>query len=472
MGTVAARKNFKLKGIEDALEMSDKELERNYKEFINPYFLQLLKLLKLNKRFKKAKGIKLWDTNGEEYFDFLGAYGAINLGHNNEDVIRKVNMIRETPNLIQTAIQPLAAILAENLAMITPGDLKYTFFCNSGAEAVEGALKLAKIATGKHRIIYCKGSFHGKSLGALSVTGREKYKKHYGPMVPMNTEVEYGDITELRNAINYYDDIAAFIFEPIQGEGGIITPPEGYLKEASELCRDKKIILIADEVQTGFGRTGYWFACEKENIVPDILCMAKSLGGGIMPMGAYIANKQVWKKGYGSLDKCLLHTSTFGGNAWGCAAAIATIEVIQEEELELAAMEKGEYFISQLKSLMEKHNILVDVRGQGLMIGLEFRNASTSNRLINNLLGSHNEMLNEYFGGMIASELANKYRIITAYTLNNPNVIRVEPPLTLTYSEIDYFVESLESVLKNFKGLSGMTIQTAKNLFAKIDREA
>ncbi|KAB3531275.1 aspartate aminotransferase family protein [Alkaliphilus pronyensis] len=470
MGTVTADNNHKLKGIEDALDMNVEDLEKRYIEYINPYLLKLLKLLKLNKRFVRAKGTSLWDESGNQYIDFLGAYGAINLGHNNDKVLEKLNLIKQAPNLLQTALNPFAAVLAENISMITPGKLKYSFFCNSGAEAVEGALKIAKIATGKSRIIYCKDSFHGKSLGALSVTGRDKYKKHYGPMVPNATEVPFGNIQELRKAIDNYDDIAAFIVEPIQGEGGVIIPPIGFLKEAYELCRSKEILFIADEVQTGFGRTGDWFACDLEEITPDILCMAKSLGGGIIPMGAYTTTEEVWKKAYGSLDKCLLHTSTFGGNTWGCAAAITTIQVIHAEELHIAAREKGAYFISRLMKLKDKYSILKDVRGRGLMIGLEFNNTKISNKLLDSILGDRKTSLMEYFGGMIASELANKYRIITAYTLNNPNVIRVEPPLIITYPEIDYFVDSLEAVLTDYKGLSGMTMQTIKNLITK-DKE-
>lgn len=462
-----ALKQVRLKTLEEALNMSPLELEENYKEYLNPYFVSLLKLLGLNKRFVKAEGTKLWDENQLEYTDFLGAYGALNLGHNHKGVINKLQGAFSLPNLLQTAMHPLNAALASNLSKIAPGELKYSFFCNSGAEAVEGALKLAKIATGKSRIIYCKGSFHGKSFGALAVTGRDKYKKHFGPMVPLAEEVEYGSIKELRNLIDIHSDIAAFILEPIQGEGGIIVPPKGYLKDVREICTQNNILMILDEVQTGLGRTGSWFACEDEEIAPDIMCMAKSLGGGIMPMGAYLATEAVWKSGYGSIDKCLLHTSTFGGNTFACAAALATIEIIQEERLHLIAKEKGEYFLSKLKILKDKYPILKEVRGRGLMIGLEF--SDIHNTLVKRIITKSNEeVLQEYIGGMIASELANNYRIITAYTLNNPNVIRVEPPLIISYEEIDYFLRSLESILEKKINLTSMIMKTTKNIFKAV----
>ncbi|MBM7616186.1 aspartate aminotransferase family protein [Alkaliphilus hydrothermalis] len=450
--------------VEDAINMAEVEVEKLYKECVNPQFLVLLKLLGLNKRFIKAKGTKLWDDQNNEYIDFLGAYGALNVGHNHEEVIAALQQVSKYPNLLQTAVNPLASVLAQNLAEITPGDLKYTFFCNSGAEAVEGALKLAKIATGKSRIIYCRGSFHGKSMGALSITGREKYKKYFGPLVPMATEVTFGDTHNLEATFKQFDDIAAFIMEPIQGEAGIVTPPVGYLKKVKELCQKYQILLIADEVQTGFGRTGKWFACQEEGIAPDILCMAKSLGGGIMPIGAYIANEDTWKRGYGSIDKCLLHTSTFGGNTWACTAGITTINIIEEAELHEAAKEKGDYFIKKLQGLKEKYPLLRDVRGRGLMIGIEFGdlNYALLNKIVSN---SQKDMIDEYTGGMIASQLANDYQIITAYTLNNPNVIRIEPPLTISYEEIDYFINSLQEILKKNNRIGGMAFKTLKNLF-------
>lgn len=464
-----AARNTELISLEAAISMQMPEVEEKYKEYINPYYVSLLKLLGLSKKFTRAEGTKLWDENELQYIDFLGAYGALNLGHNHSGVIEKLKKIFHLPNLLQTAMHPLNAALAANLARISPGELKYTFLCNSGAEAVEGALKLARIASGKARVIYCRGSFHGKSLGALSVTGRDKYKRHYGPMVPYTDEIEYGSIESLASIVAAHSDIAAFILEPIQGEGGIIVPPRGYLKKVRDICRKNNVLLILDEVQTGFGRTGKWFACEEEAAAPDIMCVAKSLGGGIMPIGAYIATEAVWRKGYGSIDKCLLHTSTFGGNTFACAAALATIEIIQQEELCTSAGEKGNYFLTKLNSLKEKYPVLKEVRGRGLMIGLEFSHAR--NPLIEKMVSESNtELLQEFIGGMIASELANKYRIITAYTLNNPNVIRIEPPLTISYDEIDYFLSSLESILLKRFNLTSMLMRSTKNILKAVQK--
>lgn len=460
-------KEKELISLDEALNLEQKDIEENYRQHINLHLTRLLKMLGFNKTFVRAKDMMVWDKNGEEYLDFLGAYGALNIGHNNDAVINALNSVSHLPNLLQSGMHSLPSVLARNLAKITPGDLKYTFFCNSGTEAVEGALKLAKIATEKSRIIYCKGAFHGKSMGALSVTGRNKYKKYFGPMVPLAVEVSYGDINELKLVLEKYDDIAAFIVEPIQGEGGIIVPPIGYLRKAKDICSQYGVLLIADEIQTGFGRTGYWFACEAEGVVPDIMCMAKSLGGGIIPIGAYIANEDVWKRGYGTMDRCLLHTSTFGGNTWASAAGISTIEFIAENNLENEALEKGNYIIGKLLRLKDKYPLLKEVRGRGLMIGLEFdtMNIPLMNRVITN---NTRELVDEYTGGIVASELINNYNIITAYTLNNPNVIRIEPPLTVTYEQLDKFVSSLEEILMKNRSIGTIALNNTKNLIKSV----
>lgn len=453
--------------LDEALNLEQEEIEENYRQHINPNLTRFLKILGFNKTFIKAKDTVVWDKNGVEYLDFLGAYGALNIGHNNDAVINALDRISHLPNLLQAGIHSLPSVLAQNLAKITPGDLKYTFFCNSGAEAVEGALKLAKIATEKSRIVYCAGAFHGKSMGALSVTGRNKYKKYFGPMVPLTVEVPYGDINELKLVLEKHEDIAAFIVEPIQGEGGIIVPPTGYLRRAKELCSEYGVLLIADEIQTGFGRTGYWFACESEGVTPDIMCVAKSLGGGIIPVGAYISTEDVWKKGYGTMDKCLLHTSTFGGNTWAAAAGIATVEFITQNNLEKEALEKGAYMLAKLQKLKEKYPLLKEVRGRGLMIGLEFDtiNIPLISRLIPN---TTKELVEEYTGGMVASELINNYNIITAYTLNNPNVIRIEPPLTVTYGQLDKLANALEEILIKNSSIGIMALNNTKTLIKSI----
>lgn len=458
--------NSKYITCDDALKLNRNQVRENYKEYVNSNFVSMLSMLQFDKLFVKAKGVSVWDSDGNEYLDFLGGYGALNLGHNPDEIYEAIEKVKDLPNILQAAVNDFPGALAYDLALVTPGDLKRSFFCNSGAEAVEGALKLAKIASGKHKIVYCKNSFHGKSAGALSVTGREKYQKYFKPLVPDTVQVEYGDANALEDALKG-KDVAAFIVEPIQGEGGVIVPHDGYLKEVRELTTKYDAYLIFDEVQTGFGRTGKMFACEHEDVVPDIMCLAKSLGGGVMPIGAYIAKDDVWKKGYGTMDRCLLHTSTFGGNTLACAAGITAIKLILDKNLPEAAKEKGEYFLGRLKELKEKHKLIKDVRGKGLMIGVEFNQPEGG--IIDKLSGGAvSRLSNEYLGSLVAGELQNKHHIITAYTLNNPNVIRFEPPLIVTKEQLDRVVEALDEIMTRSGSLLGMTISSAKTVIGSL----
>ncbi len=454
--------------LENALKLRRNEVVSLHKNYGNSGLVSLLGLLHFDRQFVRAQGTKVWDSDGTEYLDFLGGYGSLNLGHNHPRVLEAVDRVKEMPNLLQANIPTMAAALVHNLAAITPGRLKRSFICNSGAEAVEGALKLARAATGRKGLLYCQNSFHGKSLGALSVTGREKYRKPFEPLLPGCVEIPFGDLPALHDAITKHKP-AAFIVEPIQGEGGVIVPPPGYLAEASRLCRKYGTLMIVDEIQTGFGRTGAMFASMHENIEPDIMCLAKSLGGGVEPVGAFITTDEIWQKAYGGMEKATLHTSTFGGNTRACAAAVAAIEVMVKENLPQAALEKGNYFISGLRDLQNKYPLIKEVRGRGLLIGIEFTKPGGLADKVT--LGMASKLSTEYLGSMVAGELLNKYRVITAYTLNNPNVIRLEPPLTVQREEIDHVLNALDDILKRHKGFLSLAATSAGTVFKGMRRK-
>lgn len=437
-----------LVSIDEAMALSRGQIREYHNNYLNPVLVKILGLLNFDKKFVRAAGIKVWDSDGREYLDFLGGYGAVNLGHNHPEIYEALAQVKDMPNLLQASLNPLAGALAHNIAAITPGKLNKSFFCNSGTEAVEGALKLARISTGRSNYISCEGAFHGKSIGSLSVSGREKYRKPFMPLIDNCSTVPFGDSDALSAALAS-KKVAAFIIEPVQGEGGVIVPPQGYLSAAKKLCEQNGTLLILDEVQTGLGRTGKMFACEHEDVVPDILCLSKSLGGGFLPVGAYITTDDIWKNSYGSIEKCLLHTSTFGGNTLAMAAAIKAIEITCRENLPLNAKEKGAYLLGKLQSLKERHPLIRDVRGIGLLVGLEFNS---------------DNMSKEFLASMIAGELLNKYSIITAYTLNNPNVIRIEPPLTVTYKELDIIVTALDEILRKHKGFFSLVTTSAKTM--------
>jgi putrescine aminotransferase len=449
-----------LYNIDDVIDLKRSKIRGLYSEYVNPGLASMMSLLNFDKNFIKAQGCYVWDEEDNKYIDFLGAYGALNLGHNPHEVFQAIEKVKHRPNLLQASLSTFAAVLAHNLVQIAPKGLKNCFFCNSGAEAVEGALKTARAATGRKKIISCEGSFHGKTYGALSATGRTKYQKPFLPVVTGFERVPYNDLDTVEEKLKHRD-VAALIVEPIQGEGGIIVPSEGYLKGLRDICTRYGTLLIADEIQTGLGRTGKMFACEEESVSPDILCVAKSLGGGVMPIGAFITRPAVWEKAFGGMEKCLLHTSTFGGNTLACAAGIATINELIQKKLPSNAQRLGDYLITGLETLKQRYNIIKDVRGRGLMVGIEFR--TTEKSLINKItMGAVSKFYSEYTGAMMSGELLNNHQIITAYTLNNPNVIRLEPPLVVLKEDIDKVLNALEDIFRKNKGLFKLTMSTIK----------
>lgn len=456
-----AEKKKEFLSLEKALEQNRETIRHNYKEYINSGKATLLRLLDFDKEYVRAEGMYIYDSQGEEYIDFLGGFGSLNFGHNPPSIYAALEKAKEAPNILQTSLPKLAAACAKNLSIITPGSLKRSFFCNSGAEAVEASLKLARKATGKTAIIYTDGSYHGKTLGALSVTGRKKYKEPFMPLLPDTHQIPFGDLESLKRILEERE-AAAFILEPIQGEGGIILPPLGYLKQAQDLCREKGALFIVDEIQTGFGRTGALFACDHEGIEPDCMVISKSLGGGVMPIGVCISTDSAWKKAYGHIDDALLHTSTFGENSLASAAAIRSMELLLEGEFVAEVAKKGDYFIARLKELQEKFPLIKEVRGRGLIIGVEF--IEPKKGLLDTIsMGQLSKLTKEYLASLIAGELLKNHRIITAYTLNNPNVIRLEPPLIVSYKELDRVVEALHDVLSTNKGLFPMALSGARS---------
>ncbi len=425
-----------------------------FSRYVNPGLKTLLSAIGFDRRFVRAGGVAVYDDSGKKYLDFLAGYGSLPFGHNPKDILSAVDSAGESPNFLQAQASPFQAALAHDLAQITPGDLEISFFSNSGTEAVESALKLARGAQGDGAFVHCTGAFHGKTLGSLSVGGREKYKKPFMPLLSGTVEIPFGDAEALEKALRDRK-AAAFIVEPIQGEGGVMVFPQGYLRKIRELTERYGALLILDEVQTGFGRTGKMFACEHEGIAPDVLCLAKALGGGVMPIGATMATRKVWERAYGGLSRAVLHTSTFGGGARACAAALASIQKIAAGDLPARAASLGRYFIDGLLTLKGKYDVIQEVRGMGLLIGLEFKRP-VSGVLDRLTAGTLNKVAEEYYASLVASQLFRKHQVITAYTLNNPNVMRLEPPLIVERAEIDYVLNALEDVLSHNTSLLGL----------------
>ncbi|MDF9447069.1 putrescine aminotransferase [Bacillus toyonensis] len=423
---------------EEEANWIQKETVDGFREHVNPGFLAYRKTVTKDGQFAAVEwsdeGSCFMDINGKKYIDCLGGFGIYNVGHRNPKVVKAVkDQLKRQALHSQDLLDPLRAILAKILADITPGDLKYAFFTNSGTESVEAALKLAKMYSERTTFISTTRAFHGKSLGALSGTAKGMFRKPFLPLIPGFRHVPFGDIDMMRKTFETCalvgEDVAAVILEPIQGEGGIILPPENYLKQVRELCDEFGSLLIFDEVQTGMGRTGKMFAAELYDVVPDIICLAKAFGGGVMPAGAIVAKEKVFQSWF---ENPFMHTTTFGGNPLACAAAIATIHVLLEEKLPERAAEVGAYFLNGLKQAAEGHeDKIFEIRGQGLMIGIEF----------------HKDEI-----GYEVSKAMFDQGILVAGTLINSKTIRIEPSLTISYEEVDTVINTFKSVLAQVKG--------------------
>jgi acetylornithine/LysW-gamma-L-lysine aminotransferase len=358
----------------------------------------------------RGKAAKLYDEKGREYIDCASNVGVSNIGHAHETVAKAIyEQYLTLGNCYAMFYNPVRARLAEKLVSLAPGRLKKVFFCNSGAEAVEGAIKFARASTGKTGIIAAMRGFHGKTFGALAATWGPEYQKPFEPMLQGITHVPYNNFVKLKESVNH--DTAAVILEPVQGEGGVRVGDKDFFREVRALCDSRGILFIMDEVQTGFGRTGTLFACE-QFVEPDLLCVAKSLAGGV-PMGAVLCSEAV-------NVPVKSHTSTFGGNPLACAAALASLEVIEKDKLAEKAGALGSYFAEGLKAL--KSDRIREVRGLGLMIGIELKEKA----------GPYVQALMEK--GVIA-------------LLAGASVIRLLPPLVITKEEIDQALKALQEVL-------------------------
>jgi putrescine aminotransferase len=396
------------------------EAFENYKQFVNPPLARVMKLSGSPVEVR-AQGCTIWDQNGKAYLDFAGGYGVFTLGHSHPRVLAAVRAQMERMSLSgKTMFNVMLGRASRRLAELAPGDLQISFWCNSGTEAIEGAIKLARAATGRTKIVSTVDAFHGKTMGALSVSGRESFQAPFRPLLEGFAQVAYADAAVLDAALK---DAAAFVVEPVQGEGGINVPPAGYLRAVREACDRSGALFVADEVQTGLGRCGYRFACERDGVVPDVMTLAKGLSGGVVPVGAFISRPNAWNRAFGKAP--LLHTSTFGGNELACAAALAAMNVLEEDGLIEKARVRGEQLLSGAREIAAQFpSVVREARGLGLVVGVE--------------------LTHEGYGGWIIPEML-KAGVTAAWTLNLQRVIRLEPPLIVSEQEVERALAALRA---------------------------
>ena len=408
----------------------------------------------------RGEGVYLWDAEGKKYLDAVAGYGSVNVGHNHPRVVGAVNKVlaRHAPGFTPAGINPYAAALAERLVSLSPPGLEMVFFCNSGTEAVEAALKLARLATARNGLLYCDRSFHGKTLGSLSVTGNDQLQRPFTPLLPDCRSIRFGDAAALERALDS-DRFAAFLVEPIQGEGGMIVPPDDFLPTAQELCRRHGTMLIVDEVQTGLGRTGTFFACDRLGVEPDVMTLAKSLSGGIVPIGAMLSRREHWQKAYGTLQTFALHTSTFGGGSAACAAALATLETILDEQLPENAQQRGQQLRKGLEEIRQRTgNYICEIRGRGLMIGVELSpltpalkshwNRAEAVGMLQYLVPELDEVVDSLPAIFQMQTLLEHHGIYSQTARSHPSVLRIQPPLSINSSEVDTILRALDQTCR------------------------
>lgn len=430
---------------EDERKKVVSESVQYWSDHVNPGFLQYRKSVSTDYTAVEwdDNGAIFRDVNGKEFIDILGGFGIYNVGHRHPKVLKAVRDQLERQAIhSQELIDPLRTYLAHLVSLITPGNLQFSFFSNSGTESVEACLKMAMLTTGRRHFVGAIGAFHGKTLGSLGGTSKAVFREPFLPLLHWS-HVPFGDIDALKTFVESCafsgDHVAGVVLEPIQGEGGINVAPPGYLAAVREICDKHGALVIFDEVQSGMGRTGKMFACEHDGITPDLLALGKGFGGGVMPIGACVGTAKTWEK---YIDNPLLHTTTFGGNPLACAAAIATINVLLEEDLPAQAKEKGEYLLPKLNEIAKKHpSIMIGARGRGLMLGMEFTDNDLGYAVSKNLFGRN---------------------ILISGTYINSRVLRVEPPLVISRDEMDRFLNALEDSVKEVEKAHKPSLASSK----------
>jgi putrescine aminotransferase len=419
---------------------------------VNPAFVELLDLLGYGRVFTRASGTRMWDDEGREYLDALAGFGALNLGHNPPRIAARLAafLAAGAPNLYHVGPSPYQGELAEALAARLPEPLRISMFSGSGAEAVEAGLKLARAATGRGAYISCAGGYHGTNLGTLSVMDTARLREPFEPLLANCRAIAFGDLAALEAALAAHT-AAAFVVEPIQAEAGVRIPPADYLREAAALCRRHGTLMILDEVQTGMGRTGTMFAFERAGFVPDVLALAKSLGGGIAPIGATITSDEWHARAYGSTQRFDLHGSTFGGHSMGCVAALETLATIDDEALCARAESLGARLLAALRARLAGHPLVAGVRGQGLLVAIEIgpTGSGWADRLAPGMVAMAAEKV---IGQWMAVRLLER-GVVCQPAAGAWNVLKLQPPLVISEVEVDELVAAVASVFESNREL-------------------
>jgi ornithine--oxo-acid transaminase len=451
--------SFDLRALMDAHQGENFKL---HQEFLNPQLAKVLKTLGFDRFYERGEGAYLYDRDGARYLDFLSGFGVYALGRSHPVVKKAIHdaLDLDLPNLVQLDCALLPGLLGKELVERSHRGIQRCFFSNSGAEAIECAIKFAKYSSHRPRVLHADHSFHGLTNGALSLNGGKEFREGFGPLLPGADSVPFGDLDALESELRR-GDVAAFVVELIQGKGVYLAPQE-YWAGVEVLCRRYGTLFVADEVQTGLGRTGRMWAHEHYDVRPDMITVSKALSGGYVPVGATLCSADVFDAVYSKMDRAVVHSTTFGRNQLAMTAGLATLQVIDDEGIVERARQNGERFKAVLAPLVERYELFQEVRGEGLMIGLVFGEPSSLR------LKSRWKMMEGarkgLFSQLIVGPLFNRHRILTQVAADNVNVVKLLPPLVIGEEEIAYFTEALDDVLNDAHRNSSLVFEFGKTL--------
>ncbi|MFH1066915.1 MAG: aspartate aminotransferase family protein [bacterium] len=416
-------------------------------QYVNRTLVKVLRTIGFDKIYARAEGAYLYDQDGADYLDFISGYGVYTIGRNHPDIRKAIRDVLDLdlPNMVQMDCALLSGLLAEAIVKRTGPSLDAVFLCNSGTEAVEGAIKFARCATGRPRILSLAGAYHGLTYGSLSISGNKHFQEGFEPFLTTTELVNAYDLQDLEQKLKQ-GDVAAFIAEPVQGKG-VNYPRDDFFPQAQALCRKHGALFICDEVQTGLGRTGKFFGFQHWGLDPDIITLAKALSGGYVPAAAFVTRREIHQKVFSRMDRCVVHSTTFGRNNLAMACGLATLHVMDRDKIVENADARGDELMDALRRLQSKHDIIKEVRGKGMMIAIEFQEPkSLKLKMAWKMIHAVDKGL---FAQMIVTALLQKHRILTHVAGHHMDVIKLLPPLIIGDKEIQRFVSALETVLSD-----------------------
>jgi len=433
-----------------------------HEKYLNNQMVRVLQTIGYDRTYTKATGQYLYDQDNQEYLDCLSGFGVFAVGRNHPTVISALQetLTLELPNLVQMDVSLLSGLLAKKVLETTPDNLSKMFFCNSGTESVEAAIKFARYTTKREKIVYCDHGYHGLTMGSLSLVGEEVFREGFGPFLPSCSSVPFNNLEALESALSN-KDVAAFIVEPIQGKG-VNIPDDNYLPEVERLCKKYGTLFVADEVQTGIGRTGKFWAIDHWGVKPDMICMAKALSGGFVPVGGVAMTSKIMDTVFNRMDRAVVHGSTFSKNNMAMAAGLATLQVMEDEKLVENCAQVGADIINSINAMSPKYEFLKEARGKGLMVAIEFQAPkSLKLKAAWTALEAANKGL---FCQMVTIPLFKEHHLLTQVAGHGMNVVKLLPPLNLTNKDRDWIVNSFEHAIADTHKVPGSIWTLGKNL--------